>query len=124
MKKQLPREAKDGEWVSIDIEMYGQEKARLHRPHGVFACISISYGARETYLVEDVQDMRESLRRIRRGQWVLQNAAYDIRQLRRFVDIPQRPVWDTMLVEQGLGNHLPQVVHVPAPVVLRHVPDD
>ena len=102
MKKGLPREAKEGELVAIDIEMYGQDRSRLHRPHGSFACISISFGPRETYLVEDLPDMRRSLRRIQRGEWVLQNAAYDIRQLRAFVDIPQRPVWDTMLVEQGL----------------------
>jgi DNA polymerase I-like protein with 3'-5' exonuclease and polymerase domains len=102
MKKTLPREAKKDEWVAIDIEMYGQDRARLHRPHGTFACISISYSPRETYVVEAVQDMRSALRRIRHGTWVLQNASYDIRQLRRFVDIPQRPIWDTMLVEQGL----------------------
>jgi len=31
------------EWVSIDLEMFGQDKERLHIPHGEFACLSLSF---------------------------------------------------------------------------------
>ena len=102
MIRGLPRPAKKGELVAIDLEMFGQDKNRLHRPHGQFAALSVSYGHRETYQIDDVHDLGEALERIGDGKFVLQNAAYDIRQLRRFTEIKQREIWDTMLVEQGL----------------------
>ncbi len=102
IKYELPPEAKDGELVSIDIEMFGQTRARLHRPHGQFACISISFGRGETYQVYLQSELRETLHRLRRGQWILHNSLYDIRQLRRFIDIPQRPIHDTFLIEKAL----------------------
>ena len=97
----LPREARDGEWISLDLEMFSQQEGRLHRPHGSFACLSISFGD-ESFLVEDVHDLQECFKRLQAGRWVFHNAAYDIRQLRALVDIKQRPVWDTMLMEAGL----------------------
>lgn len=100
--KGLPREAKQEEKVAIDLEMFGQQEGRLHRPHGTFACLSIAFENGESYLIEEVHDLRECFSRLQAGQWVFHNAAYDIRQLRAFVDIRQRPVWDTMLVEAGL----------------------
>ena len=108
-KRGLPeRDAYEGELVSCDLEMFSQQEGRLHRPHGTFACLAVTYengpqpGVRTNCLIEDVHDLRELFRRIHLGKWVFHNAAYDIRQLRRFVDIPQREVWDTMLIEAGL----------------------
>src|SRR3990167_3042074 len=98
----LPREAKENEWVGIDTEFFGQTKELLHRPHGQMACISIAFGPNEVYQLYEVSELRDALRRLRLGRWILQNASYDIRQLGRFVQIPRRPIWDTMLVEQGL----------------------
>ena len=109
--KGLPlRDAYEGELVALDLEMFSQSEGRLHRPHGTFACLSVSFErgldgtdlAQHNYLIEEVHDLRELLHRIRLGKWVFHNAGYDIRQLRRFVDIPQRSVWDTMLIEAGL----------------------
>lgn len=100
----LPREARPNEWVAIDTEFFGQDENRLHIPHGKFACLSVSYGSGETFLVEDEKDIKDSIAKISLGHWIMHNAAYDIRQLRRFVDIEQRPVWDTMLVEKGLWS--------------------
>ena len=102
MIRGLPRPAKKGELVAIDLEMYGQDVARLHRPHGTFACLSISYGPKETYQIYDIPDLRKTLKLVAKGEWVGHNFLYDLRQLRALVDIPQRQVWDCMLVEQGL----------------------
>ena len=99
---ELPPEAKENEFVSLDIEMFGQTKARLHRPHGTFACISISFGRGRTYQIRDQSDLAPALHRIRRGKWITHNGLYDIRQLRRFVTIEQRPIHDTFLVEKAL----------------------
>jgi len=102
MIKGLPRPAAKGELVSLDLEMYNQDVERLHRPHGTFACLSISYG-RETYQVYDIPDLRRSLKLIDKGEWALHNSLYDLRQLRALIgNIPQRVVWDSMLVDQGL----------------------
>ena len=100
--KGLPRSAQKGEWVAIDTEFFGQDKSRLHRPHGQFACLSISYSDKETYQVFDIPDLRRALKLIDKGLWVGHNLLYDLRQLRAIIGIPQRPVWDTMLFDQGL----------------------
>ena len=98
----LPREARDGELVALDVEMFKQDENRLHRPHGTFACISAAFRGGEVYQLEEVSRLPDLFERIRKGRWVFHNAAYDIRQLRRFITIEQRQVWDTMLVDLGL----------------------
>ena len=98
----LPRPARQGETTSIDTEFFGQRKGRLHRPEGTFACLSIAYSPTEVYQVFDASDLRAAIERISPGLWVGHNLMYDIRQLRRFVDIPQRPVFDTMMMDQDL----------------------
>lgn len=103
----LPRYAMQDEIVAIDIEMFGQEKERLHRPHGTFACISVMYANDPVvYQVYDPTLIPEVFDRLMLGDWTLVNATYDFRQLRRWdthgVLSNERPVWDCMLVEQNL----------------------
>lgn len=103
MIKGLPRPARKDELVSLDLEMFGQEEERLHRPHGEFACLSVAYGPKEVYQVYDLTDLRRSLNNIENGRWVIHHALYDILQLRGLVGtVKQRPLWDTMTIEQGL----------------------
>ena len=96
----LPREAKPDELVSIDIEMFGMEK--LHRADGTFASMSIAYLDGDAYLITDKKLIRSALDRIGQGTWAMQNALFDLRVLRRYTDVPQRYVHDTMLVEMDL----------------------
>ena len=93
--------AKKGEFVGLDIEMMGQDAARLHIPHGEFACLSIAYSG-GIYQVTSIAEAQHTLQVVKAGQWVFQNALYDLRQLRRFFNISPRPIWDTMLVERVL----------------------
>ena len=101
MIKGLPRPAKPSEPVAIDIELFGMVKGKLHRPTGEFACLSVSYG-KETYQIDDVKDVPECLERLREGQWIFHNAPFDLRQLRRFANVPRRPIHDTLLFERNL----------------------
>jgi len=88
--------------VSIDIEMFGQEKAKLHRPHGTFACISL--GVEDSvYVVTERSALKEVFHQIKDAKHhIYHNAMYDIRQLSAMVEMNERPVWDTMLVEKVL----------------------
>jgi DNA polymerase I-like protein with 3'-5' exonuclease and polymerase domains len=112
IEKGLPPPAYDGELVSLDLEMFGMNKERLHRPHGKFACLSVAL-ERDTVIYEDEEvptiyqfydehDVAECLRRLDKGKWIFTNATFDLRQLRRWAAIQPRRIWDTMLVEQEL----------------------
>lgn len=91
------------EFVSLDLEMYGQDKERLHIAHGTFACLSITLPNRETYIIDDLAMVSSALDAVEMARyWVFANATYDLRQLRAFVPIEPRPVWDIMVIEQIL----------------------
>jgi len=99
----LPRPAKKGEMVALDLEMFGQDVKRLHRPHGTFACLSIAYSAEEHYQITDKADLPKALERLKSGMWIFHNALYDLRQLRGLCNTPPvSKVWDTMLVERAM----------------------
>lgn len=101
----LPRPARNGEPVAIDLEVFKQDGSRLHRPGGLFACLTFSFED-ATYMITDSHDVPDALERISEGMWVFQNAVYDLRQLRRWAEIKPREIWDTMLIEQDLFGGL------------------
>lgn len=94
------RKAQPNELVAADIEMFGMTKP--HLADGDFACISIGFENGDTFLVKDENDLPHVLEDIQAGQWVMQNALFDLRILRRYVDVPQRYVHDTMLIEMDM----------------------
>lgn len=103
----LPRSARSKEeLVGLDIEIYKMQAPRLHRPTGTFACLSVAYENGDVYQVYTIKDMRRALERVSKAQWVVQNMLFDVRHLRRWTEIPQRFVWDTMVVEQDLFGGL------------------
>ena len=99
----LPPKVKKGEMVAMDIEMFGQEVSKLHRPHGTFACITICLerDGDTVYIVQDTKDLKKVFELVSSGLWVLHNARYDFKQLSRWVELKDRFVWDTMLVDQS-----------------------
>lgn len=101
---EIPVDIKNGQLVAIDIEMFGQTKTRLHRPHGTFACISIAVeGRKEVYQLYDSNDLKKLFQSLKHCTLVGHNMSYDLKQLTpRFVEIQPRFVWDTMLVEQSM----------------------
>ena len=88
-------------FVSIDSEFFGQEKAKLHRPGGKFACMTVCFDS-YVYVTTDEKAIPQMLDKIKDGTWVMHNALYDIRQLRRYATIKPRFIYDTMLVEQAM----------------------
>jgi DNA polymerase-1 len=99
--KGLPREAKPGEYVALDIEIFGQQEP-LHKPTGEFACLSVAFQNGDKYQLYDKHDLPECMKRLKHAMIVMQNAQYDLRQLARWCTIPEQPLWDTMIMEQGL----------------------
>lgn len=96
----LPRLAKDDELVAIDLEVFGMKK--LHRADGVFAAMSVAYPNGDAYLITKEDEIGPALKRLDRGVWVMVNALFDLRMLRRYVEVPERYIHDCMLVEQDL----------------------
>lgn len=97
----LPPVSKKGDRVAIDSEFFGQEKKKLHRPHGRFAFLGASYDGVTVYYITDGDEIQEFYNRLDKATHIYHNAKYDIRQLRRFATIPERRLlWDTMLIEQ------------------------
>ena len=100
--KKLPRAAKPGEFVGIDIEIFEQEEP-IHIPTGRFACLSIVFENKDRYMLTDPKDVKPSLERLGDGIWCMHNALYDLGQLRRFgLDWYHWDMWDTMIVERDL----------------------
>lgn len=106
LTKGLPRPAKPHELVGLDIEIYKMSAPRLHRPTGTFACLSIAFEDGSVYQIYELSELREALKRVSKGLWVFQNALFDVRHLRRWADVPERFIWDTMVVEQDLFGGL------------------
>jgi len=101
--KGLPRPAKSGEPVAIDLEMFKMQDGKLHRPIGQFAAMTVSFPPQETvYMVMDQPDVQRALDRLKDGQWIFHNSLFDLRHLRRFAKFGQRKVHDTMICEQDL----------------------
>ena len=97
----LPPVAKRGDKISIDSEFFGQDKERLHRPHGTFAWLGCSFDGDTIYYITDESLVQEFFDRLDAGVWIFHHAKYDITQLRPYADIPSRALlWDTMLIEQ------------------------
>ena len=97
----LPREPHDDEPVSLDLEIYKMNETRLHRPSGTFAALSVAFHD-AVYQITDVHDVPKVLGILAPGLWIMHNATFDLAHLRRWSSVPQRKVWDTMIVEQDL----------------------
>jgi DNA polymerase-1 len=104
IREQLPPKPRENEWVSIDTEMFRMNKNLMHRPTtGKFACMTVCLerDLDTVYITENERNVEDYLSVVDSGVWVMQNARFDIVQLRRYANIPPRKaLWDTMLIEQ------------------------
>jgi DNA polymerase-1 len=90
--------------ASIDLEIYGMEKSKLHRPNqGTFASLQICLGGEKAYVIEDVKDVPKAMDNIKMCTHVFHNSVFDIRHLRRWCNYPDNDkMIDTMLIERIL----------------------
>lgn len=104
----LPPVATKNQLASWDVEMFNMVKEKLHRPHGDFASISVTYDGRDVYMIQDATLVSEFFNRIRNAVWVGHNLAFDIRQMSRFADNVRptslKRIWDTFIVEKVRFN--------------------
>ena len=97
----LPPIARKGDKISVDSEFSNQIKERLHRAHGDFSFLGCSYDGVSVYYITDEAQIQEFYDRIDAGVHLYVHAKYDLTQLRRFANLPQRKLlWDCMLIEQ------------------------
>lgn len=90
-----------GDKCSIDTEWFGMEKRRLHRPHGRFACATFCFNDKDVYIIKDIEDLEQSFKNIEASVHIYANAKFDVTQLRKYINIPQRKnLWDVVLLEQ------------------------
>ena len=88
--------------VSLDIEIFGQTKGKLHRPTGTFACLSVGIGD-DVFVIQDTADLPTLFDMLVPAKHlVFHQSLYDIRQLRRWMKFDRRSVWDTLLVDKIL----------------------
>src|ERR1700690_1764383 len=106
--KGLPPKAKVADRIAIDLEMFGMEKKRLHRPdNGTFASLACSFDGKTVYMIFDDKEIKKFLANLDKGVWIFHNAKFDITHLRRYATIKQRTkLWDTMLIEQIMYSGL------------------
>ncbi len=91
----------DGGIVSIDTEFFGMNENKLHRPHGVFASMGASYDGHTVYIITDEKDIPEFVRAIQKSVHIYHNAHFDIGQIRRYCEYPDRKkMVDIMILEQ------------------------
>lgn len=117
----VPPKANPNDWAAIDLEIYGGIKGKLHRPIGEFASLAVTYDGRTAFVITDLDKLEATMDALEDATIVAQNAAFDVQQLRRWVDFPARDkFWDTMLVERILYNGLYDEFNLPA-LVRRHL---
>ena len=102
---QLPHRMRKGELVALDTEMYGMDRARLHRPHGDLACLTIAAGGGDVWVLTTPRDLVAALKRVNNCEWVMQKGEFDIRQWRRWASVPPRRYWDTFYTEKALYSN-------------------
>lgn len=87
--------------VAIDSEFFGMDKKKLHRPGGTFASLGCTADGRTVYMIFNERQVQEFYNQIEPAVHIYHNMVFDIRQLRRYADIPDRKkIWDTMFIEQ------------------------
>jgi len=103
--RELPPEMTIFDVVAIDSEFQGQEKAKLHIPHGNFSSLACTPDGKNVYIIFDSNQIQDFYSRIKDALHIYVNAKYDITQLRRFANIPDRKeILDLQIMEQLLYN--------------------
>lgn len=98
--KDLPPKLSKSDIVAIDLELAGLRESQLHRPAGKFVSLACSFDGETAYIIFDDREIPEFLERISDALWVFHNSTFDIGHLRRWAEVKERPIRDTMLIEK------------------------
>lgn len=105
IKLELPPRFPRHTRIAIDTEFFGMTEGKLHRPTGKFACLTACADGQTVYVVTEEDQIAKAMERLQPAYWIMQNAMFDVFQLRRYTDIPPRQrLWDTMEIEKLLWS--------------------
>jgi len=103
IKYEIPPKFSSG-FVSIDLEIFGMDDKRMHRPdNGIFACASIAHESNPeiAYILTDEKKLQGALDNLEHCVHVFQYGTFDIVHLRRWAKYrPRKKFWDTYLIER------------------------
>lgn len=97
----LPPQFTKEDRVAMDVELFGLDPKRLHRPAGRFGSLACTANGKDVYLIYASNQIKEFLTRCQDAVWIFHNASFDVAHLRRWTPIePRKRLWDTMLIEK------------------------
>lgn len=87
--------------VALDVELFGLDPKKLHRPAGRFGSLACTNNGTDVYITYDENQVTEFLTRCQDAVWIFHNASFDVSHLRRWTKIePRKRLWDTLLIEK------------------------
>jgi DNA polymerase-1 len=97
----LPPQFTKEDRVAIDVELFGLDPKRLHRPAGRFGSVACTANGKDVYIIFSSNQVKEFMNRCNDAVQIYHNASFDIAHLRRWTQIePRKRLWDTMLIEK------------------------
>jgi len=97
----LPLVASRGDKVAIDMELFGLDQKRMHRPAGRFGSLACTSDGENVYIIFDGREVEPFLKNIEEATWLFHNSPFDLGHLRRWTTIKLRKrLWDTLLIEK------------------------
>ena len=112
---ELPPKTDKKEKVSIDVEIYGMDDTRLHRPilingepNGELAVVTFCFDGETVYFVTDENDVQQALDNVQESTWIFANCKFDLTHMRRWANIPVRinKIWDVITIDRIMWSGL------------------
>jgi DNA polymerase-1 len=97
----LPPQMSKDDKCAIDVELFGLDPKRLHRPAGRFGSVACTTNGTDVYIIFSSTEIKEFMNRCSPAVWIFHNSSFDVSHLRRWTPIePRKRLWDTMLIEK------------------------
>lgn len=104
--QELPPTLTENDTVALDLELAGLKENQLHRPHGRFLSLAGSFDGESAYIIFDVTQIPEFMKRIEKATIVFHNSVFDLGHLKRWTEITERKnMRDTLLIERLLWSN-------------------
>lgn len=101
--EQVPPLFMSGDEIAIDLEIFGMQKGKFHRPVGKFASAAVTADGENVYVITSQYDLTSLEESVADATPIFHNAMFDIFHMRRWMQFPDNyTMWDTMLMEQVL----------------------
>ncbi len=86
---------------ALDVELFGLDEKRLHRPKGRFGSLACTVNGETVYITFNPDLITPFLKNCEQALHIYHNASFDLGHLRRWTPIEvHKRLWDTMLIEK------------------------